>query len=147
MTCKKCGTTLNAINKCYDCGDGDQDVKVESPTHRGRKKPIIKIGVAIALNIITIIISLAAIFWSHTLPNTTILMYELKIFAWITIIFAVFNLAAAIFIPKLKEWKFFIYFAFTVLNFTVSSTIFVISQFRSGMAASAIYQTFLSLLK
>ena len=139
MTCKNCGTTLSAINKCYNCSNGEQSVKIEAPSYRGRKMLIIKIGLAAAFSIITIIISSVAIFDLSAKPFLVILNLANThwiMLACIPLIIAVFNFVTAVFIPKLKKWTFQIYFAFIILNWFISLIVFIVSRIETGIGLS-----------
>jgi len=137
-TCKKCGMTLNNIEKCCACGNDDQNIITEPPVQRRSRMLIVWLCIAVAFSILTVIISLATIFYSPELsefavtPNSDSIL--LKIFAWITLSFAALNLATAAFVPRLKKWTIQIYIAFIFLNFIASFTVFTVSNFISGIA-------------
>jgi hypothetical protein len=81
-------------------------------------------------------ISLMTIFWKQTFFTGGYFINEysilIKILAWTTLTAATFNLVAGIFAPGLKQWKFYVYIAFAILNCSISFVTFIISQFVSG---------------
>ena len=152
MPCKKkCGTILSVTNKCYTCGNDNQNIEVEPLPVNRRRTLIIRIGLSVGFSIIAIIISLMAIFWKPILNDRVYRPADnsisIKILVFIIITIAVLNLVTAAFTPRLKKWIFHLYIAFSMLNCFISFVIFTMSNFLSGRALSVIYQTFLSFLQ
>ena len=107
-SCIKCGSPLSPTNKCYTCGNDDQNVK---PSVYRRSRPLIVfMGLSIVTSIIFIVLSLVVIF---STANELIIF---KILAGILLVSAIFDIVLAVFILKLKKWAFNVYVGVTVIN-------------------------------
>ena len=111
MNCIKCGGPLSPTNKCYACGNDDQEIK-EKAYRRGIPF-IIFMGLSILSGIVIIALSLLII----TAADEAIGM---KIIAGILIVTASFDIMLAVFILMLRKWAFKVYIFFTLINCVTS---------------------------
>ena len=109
MTCIKCGSPLSPTNKCYTCGNDEQEV-TEKVYRRGIPF-IIFISLSILSSIIVIILALLVIL--SPAEETAVL---LKVLAAILIVTTSFDIILAVLILMLKKWAFKIYIVFTFIN-------------------------------